>query len=109
LASVNYVAIKAEADRTAGVVSQIQATIAGYQQGVASRNSLIAQQTSLRDSLNRSIASNNAVIAQKQARLADVNTALAAYDVQKAEIQGRIDGATADLKVFSDQYAAGLI
>jgi chromosome segregation ATPase len=107
-ASVNYDAIEGEANRTAGVVSQIQNTIAGFQQGVRSRQNLIVQQTALRDGLNKRIKDTNAVIAQKQARLADVNTALAAYDVQKAEIQGRIDVAKAELKVISDQYAASL-
>jgi peptidoglycan hydrolase CwlO-like protein len=107
-AAVNFDAIKAEADRTANVVSQIKATIAAYQQGVSARNALIAQQTNLRDSLNTRIASNNALIAQKQARLDVINTALAAYDVQKAEIQGRIDAAAAALKVISDQYADAL-
>ena len=106
--SVNYDAIKAEADRTAAVVSQIQATIAGFQRGVRDRQTLITQQTALRDSLNKQIDQNNAVIAQKQARLDQVNAALAAYDTQRAEIQGRIDVAAAELKVFSDQYAASL-
>ncbi|MGZ6468395.1 MAG: hypothetical protein ACXWQJ_13940 [Bdellovibrionota bacterium] len=108
LAETNYLAIEAEKNRTAAVVSQIQDTIVGFQGGIRSRQSLIAQQTSLRDSLIQQIASNNAVIAQKQARLEVVNTALAAYDVQKNEIQGRIDIARADLKVVSDDYGSKL-
>jgi peptidoglycan hydrolase CwlO-like protein len=108
LAQTDYLAIDAEKNRTAGVVSQIQNTIASHQAGIRSRQALIAQQTALRDSLIRQIAENNAVIARKQARLAVVNTALAAYDVQKNEIQGRIDIARADLKVVSDQYGAKL-
>jgi len=108
MAATDYVNIENEANRTAAVVSQIQATIAEYQRGVAARQALIKQQTAIRDALIKRIADTNAVIAQKQARLTDVNTALAAYDAQKAEIQGRIDAAKAELKVFTDQYAASL-
>lgn len=106
LARTDYLAIEAEKNRTAGVVSQIQATIADHQAGIRSRQNLISQQTSLRDSLIQQIAENNATIARKQARLAAVNEALAAYDIQKNEIQGRIDISRADLKAVTDQYEA---
>ena len=108
LAATNYLNLEREANRTAGVVSQIQATIAEFQRGVANRQALIKLQTSIRDALIKRIADTNALIAQKQNRLVEVNAALAAYDAQKAEIQGRIDLAKTELKVFTDQYAASL-
>jgi chromosome segregation ATPase len=106
--SVDYDNIKNEADRTAGVVRGIEATIAQHQRGIVTRRALIKEQTALRDSLNKRIADTNATIAKKEARLVDVDAALASYDIQKAEIQGRIDAAAAVLKEISDRYGATL-
>lgn len=108
-ASVDYDNIKAESDRTAGVVSQIQATISQLQYGVSSRQELIRQQTALRDSLIKRLADTMNTIAQKEARLTQVDAALAAYDVQKAEIMGRLNAASAELRAISDQYAGVLL
>ncbi len=107
-ASVDYDNIKNEADRTASVVRGIESTIAEHLRGIAARQALIREQTTLRDSLIKRIADNMAVVAKKEARLVEVDAALASYDVQKAEIQGRMDAAAAVLKEISDRYSAGL-
>ena len=106
--SVDYDNIKNEADRTAAVVRDIEATIAEHLRGIAARQQLIREQTALRDSLIKRIADNMATVARKEARLAEVDAALAAYDIQKAEIQARLDAAAAVLKEISDRYSAAL-
>lgn len=107
--SVNFDAIKAEVDRTADIVSGIQAEISRLQRSVSDREALIRSQTASRDSYIQKLASANAQLSQKTLRLVDVNTALAAFDSQKAAIQVRIDQARADLKIVSDEYSAILI
>jgi chromosome segregation ATPase len=107
-ASVNYDQLQSEVDRTNAIVRGIEQTLASLRAGVSARQTIVRDQTALRDSLAKQIQSSEALLAAKIIRLADVNSALASYDQKKAEIMDRLQLARQELKIISDTYARHL-